>query len=692
MEGISSMIWATIGMLPAAFALGAIISSGIGAVGLGPVLLGFGVIAGLVTGLIAVLLPAVTALASIRIADPDSFKAVTGALVDIMQAVNGFVDALSGLAFMMRPTFAQMFDGDAFQGNINAMKGLVDTIFESGVTEIIDKLMQFAQTARVKEGTGEAISAIASVLGAVGTLLKAFSPDGEVFSKLAEEAGPAWYELISPMGLITTIGRANNISTIMDGMKEMQRGALGQLQEVLPSVARGIGDLLSSIGTIPAGIKDVGPFISGFASVLTAVAAIMKAMSPSDKAFEVASAGADAFDGEDAGELMNTAFNGMQSVADGIVPLLRDMEPVLTSMMQGMMSALEPIIRAASGVDPQIISGLGQILSGVMSAVSSIMDTFISMMDVANERAGAYEDAFAQESAFSSILTNITNLFATIGPSLVSLVDPMKTMINAIIAIAQGITNTRGLKTRIEAVTAALAAVGQMSQIFGPDGPFYGAPPPNSTVPINLITGMVTMMGAVASRILIPGGPLQQVVDAFDTIIVKNPRSLKSKAEALTAVFSGIQALSTAMQTMNANGAVGIGSLASTFNDRLGGREGVSQIQTALQRMSDIVNVVPRNMENVTSRVQAMVQAYTTLRTALTTPIEDRSLQAIVDLNNSMRGQSNLTVRHESLPPINLTVTVHVDSEAVGEAILNNERTISTSAGRRFAVTGPGPA
>ena len=57
-----------------------------------------------------------------------------------------------------------------------------------------------------------------------------------------------------------------------------------------------------------------------------------------------------------------------------------------------------------------------------------------------------------------------------------------------------------------------------------------------------------------------------------------------------------------------------------------------------------------------------------------------------------MDGQRNLTIRHESLPPINLTVTVHVDSEAVGEAILNNERTIRTTAGRRFAVTGPGPA
>jgi len=688
MEGISSLIWATLGMLPAAFALGMVMTSGIGAIGLAPILLGFALIAGLATGLVGTLLPAVTMLANIRIADPESFKAVTGALVDIMQAVNGFVGALSGLAYMMRPTFAQMFDGDAFQGNINAMKGLVDTILKSGVTDIIDKLATFAQTANIKQGTGEAISAIAAVLGAVGTLLKAFSPDGEVFSKLAEEAGPEWYEMISPMGLVSTIGRANNISTIMDGMKEMQNGALGQLQAVLPSVATGIQSLLSSIGTIPAGIKDVGPFISGFASVLTAVAAIMKAMSPSDKAFEAVTEAADTY-GEDATAVMNSAFAGMRGISTGIVDLLTDIKDPLVSMMQGMMEALQPIITAAASVDPQVISGLGQILSGVMGAVSSIMDTFISMMDVANERAGAYEDAFAQESAFDSILTNITGLFATMGPSFLSLVEPMRTMVNAVIAIAQGITNTRGLKARIEAVTAALAAVGQMSQIFGPSGPFYGAPPPNSTVPVSLITGMVTMMGEVARQILVRGGPLQRVVDAFDAIVVKNPRSLKSKAEALTGVFAGIQALSTAMTTMNATGTQGIGALAAEFNRRLGDTE---TITTALESMVDILNVVPRNMENVSSRVQAMVQAYTALHTALSTPLGDANIAAIVRLNDSLDGQRNLTVRHESLPPINLTVTVHVDSEAVGEAILNNERDIRTTAGRRFAITGPNPA
>lgn len=681
MEGIASIIWATLGMIPAAVALAAVVSSTLG-LGLGPIVAGFLVIAGLADVLIITLLPAIAMLAKINIPNPDSFKAVTGALVDIMHAVNGFVNALSGLAFMMRPTFAQTFDGGAFQDNISSMNRLVDTILKSGVTDIIDKLVGFAQTARIKNGTSEAISAIASVLGAVGTLLKAFSPDGAVFSKLAEVAGGRWYDVLTGGGVIM---RAVVLHSLMNTMKEMQKETFKQIAKILPTIAKSVGSLLRSVESIPPGIKDVGPFISGFSSVLTAVSAIMKSMTPSDKAFGVAVAGADAFDGEDAGELMQTAFDGMKGIADRIVPLLSQMQPVLTNMMSGMMGALQPIISAAAGVNPQIISGLGQILSGVMGAVSSIMSTFISMMDVANERAGAYEDAASQSNAFKSTLTHITTLFNNMGPSISSLILPMQTMVNAIIAVAKEIKDTRGLKTKIEVVTAALSAVGQMSQIFGPDGPFYGAPAPKSTVSVSLIDGMVTMMDEVARRIL-RGPALKNIIEGFDSIKVNNPRSLKTKAEALSSVFSAIQTLSSGMKSMNENGALGLGAMAVSFNERLGD---VGVITTAISSMSTILSAAPRTVEGSADRVNAMVQAYNSLSQALSSPLDSENISAVVDLGRALEGQKSLTVKHENVN-INVAIDVKMDATSVGKGILevNNRGTnpFNISGNRRFAT------
>lgn len=658
MEGISSIMRTTMLMLPVALALGLAASAApFGPIGLAAVVGGFEIIAGLSTLLISTLMPTINQLSQIRIANPASFRAVTSALVDIMQAVNGFVMALAGLAFMLRPSGSSV-NPDAFRQNIESFRTLVDAILNSGIGQIIRELTFFAQNARVKEGTAEVISGIASVLGSVAQLMQSFGP--------TEASGQAIVAIAtSPF---TTGQDSVNMMTHIENGLMIARGSLARL---LPVIKDFMVDTISGLGTIPAGAKDIGPFIQGMASMLGAVAGIMKAMSPSDAAFSAITEAADTW-GADEVALTDKIFEGMKNTSEGIVKLLKGVQGPLVSMISGMMQALQPVLTSAASVDPQVLSSVGQILSGVMGAVSSIMDIFISMMETANERAAEFEGAVAQETAFNSILTNITSLFATIGPSLVSLVDPMKTMINAIIAIAQGITNTRGLKTRIEAVTAALAAVGQMSQIFGPDGPFYGAPPPNSTVPVNLITGMVTMMGDVASRILMPGGSLQQVVNAFDAIVVKNPRSLKSKAEALTAVFSGIQALSTAMQAMNNTGSAGLGALAQTFNERLGGAVGVQDITGAMTDMAYILSVVPRTVEGASSRVQAMVQAYTALQTALSTPLEN--VDAIVTLNNSLR-EGTLTVRHDGLPPINMSVTINVSAQQIAEAILRVNNT-----------------
>jgi hypothetical protein len=669
MEAISSIMRTTMLMLPVALALGLLASAApFGPIGLAAMVGGFEIIGALATLLIATLMPTIRELSQITIPDPASFKAVTGALVDIMHAVNGFVMALSGLAFMLRPSGTNV-DPTAFQQNIGAFSTLVSAILNSGIGQIIRELTTFAQTARVKEGTADVISGIASMLGSVAQLMQAFSP--------SEASGRAITE-------IATSAFAN-IHSASDMMAHVERSAViarKSLKTLLPEIKNFIIDVIGGLGTIPPGAKDVGPFVQGVATILTAVAGIMKAMSPSDASMKAVSDAATHW-GEDGQAMMDSVAKATASASTGIVNLLADIKEPLVSLMTGLMGSLQPIIAAASGVDPQVMSSVAQLVGGVLGSITGMVSMLNPIINAASAQAAAAEEGANKQQIFTATMTNISTTFANLAPVLQTLIDPARRMISAIIGIAQGLKDTRQLKTKIEAVSAAIAAVGTMAQLFGPDGPFVGAPAAGTTVPISLVEGMVDMMMTVSRRILTSGGPLETIAKAFSNLNIRDTRGIKAKAEAMGSVFTATQTIATSMESMKAMG-TGLGDAAISFNSRLGN---VENITTAMQSISTILSAAPRSAENASARVQAIVQAYTALQTAFGTSLDEKNISQIIDLGRSLEGQRNLTVRHESLPPINMHIVVQVDGESVGEAILQNNDRIRTPAGRRFAVT-----
>lgn len=678
MEAISSIMYATMLMLPVAALLGMMLfTPPFGSAGLVAIMAGFGVLVALAGGLVQSLIPAIKTLAQINIPNPEAFGVVSKALVDIMGAINSFVGAMTGLTFFLSPA---SFSDETFEGNIKSFKGLVDSILSSGVGEIINNLIAFAQTARIKEGAGEVISAIASVLGSVSQLMQAFSPSGDVMQAIASE-GP-----VDPAAMLVSSIR---VSALLDSMEKFQQQSIEGLTKVLPEISKTVSSLISSVGNIPSNIKDVAPFVQAFSAILTAVGSIMKAMSPSDAAFAAVTEAADTYGADEIG-MMQEAFKGAKGIADSLPKLLGDIKQPLVDMITGMMEGIRPIIAAAAGVDPKIMGAVAQLMSGTMSAASTLIDAISSIIGVANERTSDIKDAAARKEAFKSYIDSMAGLFTTMGPAISGLVAPMGAMVSAVLDIARGIgaKEARGLKPKIEAVSAALEAVGRLAQIFGPDGPFKGAPPVGSTVPVSLVSGMVTTMGEVTEKIL-KGPQLKGIIDAFNDLKVPYPKALKTKAEALTSVFEGIRVLSSAMQSMNDASTLGLGQLAQTFNSNLSGGGGVDGIKSAIKSMASILSVAPKSVEGAADRVNAMTRAYNDLSVALNNPLDDTSVKAIVDIGNSLKGQKSLTVKHENVQ-INLHVDVQMDTASVGSNILKiNARPTNPFTGtnnKRFAT------
>jgi hypothetical protein len=695
MTAISLIMLSTMLMLPAALALGLMAGSPpFGTIGLAAIVTGFAVIGGLATEIVGVLVPAITALSRIRISNPQSFKAVTEALVSIMQAVNGFVLSLAGLALVLRPTGGDV-NPNAFRDNIDKFGMIVDTILNSGVMGIMNRLMEFTQTAQIKEGAAEAVSAIASVLGSVAQLMQAFAPDGEILKAIATE-GPGLMDIL--MGPAGMIAKYFQTKQILDAMKEFQQQSIDALSQTLPIIVDGLRDMLAAVGDIPPSIKDVGPFLQGFSSILTAVTSLMNAIMPSNEAWKTLAGSTNRWVNgvATASQVMNLMREIMSAAPGNLAVLLNSIKQPMIELMQGMMSSMAPLLSAAAFMDPQVLSSLTQALTGVISFVGSMTTMFTSMMDRASEIAGAQEDPAAQQRVFRTLLRSMATSFRLMGSAMGELAEPMRDMVQNIINIAAGISNSRGLKAKVEAVVASIQAVAAMAELMknmpghwrgeGSAREYVSGPQALSDFMRRFTEPGFDRGGA--SLLFAKDGTMQRFVNLLSNLVI--PRGLAGKAEGIKSAISAVSELGTAFSSGGGLSALaGDGALASTLQKldanmmRLAGLD--TNGDNIFDRMAGLIASVPRvadRMESINNLISQIGAIQTGIRN-----LGETELTSVVELTRALNGNSTLTVQHENVR-INLSVNVNMSAKDIARGILEINNTTELP-NERFSTVRP---
>jgi len=127
--------------------------------------------------------------------------------------------------------------------------------------------------------------------------------------------------------------------------------------------------------------------------------------------------------------------------------------------------------------------------------------------------------------------------------------------------------------------------------------------------------------------------------------------------------------------------AQGVSSMSEIFGS---GLNGVSTVVGTIQSMSAMFDRVPQTVAAATEHAVAMARAYSDLSLALSAPLGDSTVQAVVDLGKALEGQKSLTVKHENVN-INFAIDVKIDAASVGKGILKVNNT--TAMGRETFTT-----
>lgn len=681
MASMSFLMLSIIPMLPIALALGALAGAEpFGIVGLALIGTGFLVIAGIMTLLIETLLPAIYSLTTIVLPSPDSFKAVVGALIGMIDSITKFVAASSLLSFSLRPT--QDIDESTFKQNIESFTALINTIINSGFGKIINDLIEFAKTANVREGTGEIISAISSVMSAATNLLKAFSP--------SESIGESIFYLEALSTILGPLAGGGGVR-MMEFARISMINAVELMRNALPLMGWFIENLLKAIAPIriPKSAERIGPLLASVASMIGSFASTMKFFERDKETLSesfmiimgtatvqrIVTEAAAKREADKLGKfiaVMSVISGAVISIINGIKGPITDLIKSAMDVPEEKLKIVVPLIGSVLNFASGLAGSIGPIIQGASSAISEV-------------------PAPQKAAAFTRALGSIAGIMMLLGPTLTTLIDPMRTMINAVLNIARGIKDTRGLKAKVEVVSAALQAVGSMTEIFKAGGSLSSM---DSSGNINeaVIKNMGKVMTLVTENLLKSDGPLKNMAEALGKMNLGDTRKIKGAASAVKSIAEGVGAIAEAFDPTG--GIVTFGS--TKFGKDTGIFESIRQKidlfttgegRGIFEGMRRVVDQVPEGVTDRSESIKNMVATIASLSTSMNeSGLATGDISAFVQLNNALVGHKSLKVDHKGME-ITMNVHVQMSAEQIANGIIKvNDVNTGVPGKQRFMV------
>ncbi len=519
MNAISKMMIVTALMLPIAGALGLMLMSfPFGTAGVAVIVLGFGVLGGLATAMVSSLIPAIRTIAGIRLQDPESFTKIVNAILAIVQAIEGFVNAIARVMEALRPGLADLAAGKSMEDNIKAATGFVDSVLKGGILPLIDRIVAIAKDTNITESGLTAIKSIGEILKAIGSILQSMMPDPEIIKAVADM--DSWY----------SSGRAERM---MDKLNQYMITARESAMGLLKYVAEEFftETLLGPLRGIDPGAAKVlaamGPILEGISSALDA-------MKPSDAMMETVQKSRGFWGTNQGPEMMNLMTGYMQSMKEPIVALIDAIGDNLVKILDKVKGIISTI--GSLDVDPQIIEPIVNLVVGVMEAMGNMMSGIGPAVKAAQEIASNFSNS---GQSFRMNLTAIGGMMREMGGAFTEMMPAISDTIQRMVNIAKTIDNPEQAVKQIDAIVKAMEVIQIISEQFGgTDSPlanFYTSGQAEITAPLqaahhNMVSFNNWMLGT--------DSPLQEFITRLMGLTV--PRGADAKAEAMGKVFGAL--------------------------------------------------------------------------------------------------------------------------------------------------------
>ena len=447
MMGLAAIMGVTLLMLPAAFALGVMLLTPFGGLGIVALLAGFGVMGLLAGVMIGSLMPAIQTIAGIKLENPAEFKMITEAIVAIIKGVAAFASAVANILEALDPGIAASISGDAssqLQESIKSVNTLISAIM-APITNIIELMIDLATTAGIESTAVEAIKAISAVIGAIAALMKSFSPSDAAF-KAAEEA----------QGFFNPNGASNLMKTVNDGLEQTIKAAVPMIKQ--------IGALITDIAAAIDGadFSKVGPLMQAMPGILSAIAQLMNAMKPTDGEMAAVAEAADTYGGDEVG-LMKQINERMVMGIEAMKPLIKTISTEFQNLIK---QALMPMIDQISklDVDPKILEAVGKIIGSIMGAFGKMMEAVGPIMETFQKAIPRYQPIFSPSagSQMTTMMSGFKTMMEGLTESFTAMLPKITAFIKAVVKLADGFADPDKTMKGMEVIAKAVGLLGDI--------------------------------------------------------------------------------------------------------------------------------------------------------------------------------------------------------------------------------------
>jgi hypothetical protein len=648
MDSMAEIIGLTVLFLPVAAALGIMLMAWpFGTAGVAIIAAGFVILGSLGATLVRSFIPAIEAIAAIRIEDPASFEIVSKAIISLIETSGRFVGSIGEILAAAKPTDLDREKGITMSDNIAVVVDLVDAFMANGIVRLVDSLVQLAGM-QVDQSAIDFLSGIGQILEGVGAMAASIGgaanadalASGNIDDDDSAKFVNAQREYAATMGPIVQ-GLMSTLSTTLLSPRFMNS---------LRGLVMGSGQT-SMLG-------DIGPIISaaaGFASALQPGDA-MKAMQH--------------IDNDDSAKYVNALANYARTLGPVIVSML----PALQNLISGVMAqaGMYLDVVANTNLSEGQIQGAADLMTGIMMATSAGAQALsMTLQQMGNIMSSTMSEERKTE-LLEMLQTEGAEMFSRIGRAMSQDMGPA---INQLMTGLDQIelVNPDQIEQKITIIAAMMEAISTAAGLFGRGGTM------SSVTNTQMGAEVGSLLRSFADHILGNTGTIQYAVDKVQQMDL--PSNVGGTVELALGIFQNVgEMVDGAMDFVAKTRTFDVGEIAgskmkfenamiefSTFdfvND-----EAISNMRTTLSNAETVKGVA----EQLTTMLVSIAEIVNGIP-EITLPIEVLGRSAsLVEEFNEVKDR-----------PISMTVTLNVSIDAEQMAVALKE----TDAMRGTATTG----
>lgn len=443
-------------------------------------------------------------------------------VISLVTAMSEFMASFAAILGSLNPGIigTVLGGGDNLTKASNATNEVIKSLFEGGIVKIIDKLVGLASSSNINEQSSVAITAIASVISAIGNIMIAMKPDPGVL----QAAASGWDDTVDTIKAMTAYTRAAG-------------SQIGELFLIVLGSNLFKSSFLSSLKGVDA---DSVQLISAIAPIISTIGELAKSLQPDGDVLK--DVNSNWFLGPSIEELVTDMIRYMQAMAPAIVQLFNCVGPAISNVITTIVNSLAGLSSKAgevSKLEPilPILTTALDVLGNILSNVFPFMLEFVKNADTS-----FFADDLGKQlkDLMTAAASGLSELGTTIGG-----------LVSQIVVLASSIDvgkDLKSFKAKLDSLTQIFDMLGTIKDTFGSPESLKGlselgaAFAPGGGTDPNLLANALGSIGVLATNTASAIGQLAPISKENllnSDVISSNIDGLSSALASLTEINAG---------------------------------------------------------------------------------------------------------------------------------------------------------